>query len=146
MLLYRPPPAALLVPLCITALAATTGCNDTKTLTEPPRAAASAPSLSIAPQPARLGEAVQFDDVVGRVLPSFADQTVAAELRARLSDFSDAYRTGNDTAARYALNRAQALLARSGAHTANVGAIRLALGNAAALLDSASTTEAAEVR
>jgi hypothetical protein len=73
------------------------------------------------------------------LLPSFSDQVVAAELQARLREFTLAFEAADDAGAQRAISRAEALLRRSTAHTANVTAFRFALARAQVLLDSVST-------
>jgi hypothetical protein len=112
------------------------GCDD-----DSPETGAVAPVEVTAPSAARTPRpegALDFGDVYGRLLPSFEDQVIAAELRARLDAFAAAYHRGDDVAARRALASAHALVARSGDHVANVGAVRLALARAGAVLDSAT--------
>jgi len=83
-----------------------------------------------------------FDDAIGRLLPSFADQTLALELRSQLAEFTAAYEARDDRAARSALASARRLYRKGGAHVANLSALGLALGRAEALLDSTTAAEA----
>lgn len=84
-----------------------------------------------------------FDDAIGRILPSFEDQARAADLRSRLQDFANAYESGDDRAARSAIDGARRLQEKGGAHAANLSALGLAIGRAEALLDSTTAAEAA---
>ena len=86
----------------------------------------------------------QFADLFERILPSFSDQTLAASLRESLDDFEAEQRAGNAGRAEESLSRARALLARSDAHPANLGALRLALARAESLLDVMSAPQATE--
>jgi|GEM_PF-5275621 len=81
-----------------------------------------------------------FDDVIARLLPSFADQARAGELRERIAEFTAAYSTKDDVTARLALTHATALVQRGGAHAADLSALRLAISRAEALMDSTTTT------
>ena len=110
----------------------------------PPTAPSSTGTISsvVEPSPARVAPDL-FDDAVGRILPSFADQARASELRSRLLDFAAAYESGDDRAARTAIASARRLNEKGGAHAANLSALGLAIGRAEALLDSTTAAEAA---
>lgn len=127
---YRPPPSVLLV----AALGALGACEDAIHPMAPTERA-NASVVSAAPT---VGQSVvsqtagvtEFGDLVERLLPSFDDQVIAGELHAQLDEFRNARAVGDLVAAHRAIARVEPLLARSGAHPANVGAIRLALSRA----------------
>lgn len=123
------------------AVSVAAGCDQPQHPTAP-RDGAAPVAAARAAAPVRVAPDV-FDDVTARLLPSFADQARADELRARLTEFSAAYTTGDDAGARLALARAKKLLEKGGAHAANLSALGLALGRAEALTASTATTETA---
>jgi hypothetical protein len=86
-------------------------------------------------------EAVDFSDVFGRILPSFADQGLAEELKAQILSLEAAFTADDRTAAAAALTRTRNLIGRSDAHPANVGAIRLALRRVEELVDVGETEQ-----
>jgi hypothetical protein len=138
-LYHFPSGVAVLARLGFIVLGLLAGCDDVQQPTAPATTETPAPSSALrALHPA---DAIEFSDVVERVLPSFSDQVIAAELGARLEQFSAAYSSGDDALARRALNRAQVLLMKSSAHSANLSAVRLALGQAQTLLDSAHASD-----
>lgn len=120
------------------ALGTLAGCGDERPLAAPEGARITGVA---APSPSRVAPAL-FDDAIGRLLPSFADQTRALELRSRLEEFTAAYEARDDRAARSALASARRLYIKGGAHAANLSALGLALGQAEALLDSTTAAEA----
>lgn len=131
-------------PLCA-ALAAAVGvlaaCTDPTQPALPDDGTPADAAAVAAPAPSRVAPGV-FEDVQGRLLASFADQARAAALRGQLAAFSDAYERGDDAGARAALARAGKLLEKGGAHAANLSALRLAIGQAEAILDSTTAVEA----
>jgi hypothetical protein len=141
-----PPPshrigvAVVLVLQGVATLGSLAGCGEQA----PPLAPSSAATISGVSDPASSRVSpVLFDDAIGRILPSFADQVSATELRARLEDFAAAYESGDDRAARAAIAGARRLSEKGSAHAANLSALGLAIGRAEALLDSTTAAEAA---
>jgi hypothetical protein len=85
--------------------------------------------------------AIPFDDLFERILPSFADQSIAASIRESLEQFAAAQQAGNTARARVALGTVRSLLDRSDVHPANLGVIRFALVQSESLLDPPSASQ-----
>ena len=97
-------------------LGALVGCGERM----PPTAPNSTGTISSVADPSSARVAPDlFDDAIGRILPSFADQARASELRSRLLDFAAAYELGDDRAARAAIASARRVNEEGGAHAAN---------------------------
>jgi hypothetical protein len=135
---HRARVAAVLILQTALTLGALTGCGDEALLVAPEGARITGVAV---PLTVRVSPGL-FDDAIGRLLPSFADQTRALELRSRLVEFTAAYEAGDDRAARSALASARRVNHMGGAHAANLSALSLALGRAEALLDSTTAAEA----